>query len=91
MCRPPLRFKSITYLCGFVGVGYPKLREPEPHGAAILAWCVEGLTLWRKKGLTTPQGVLDATEAYRGDMDALAEFADLHLEFGDHDVYQATP
>lgn len=69
----------------------PMLRESEPHGAAILAWCVEGLILWRKEGLATPQNVLDATRAYRGDMDALVEFADLHLGFGDPDVYRATP
>jgi len=48
-----------------------KLRE---ESAGILSWAVRGCCEWQKKGLGIPDEVKEATETYRGEMDALAEF-----------------
>ena len=54
-----------------------KLRAELP---GILAWAVEGCLEWQRAGLGTPQEVLTATEAYRAEMDVLADFlADMCL------------
>lgn len=40
----------------------------------ILAWMVRGAMAWARDGLTTPQGVVMATDAYRTESDPLNEF-----------------
>jgi putative DNA primase/helicase len=40
----------------------------------ILAWSVRGCLDWQKHGLGMPEPVAQATEAYRADMDILAQF-----------------
>lgn len=48
-----------------------RLREPAAL-SGILNWALEGVRLWREEGLKPPQIVLDATQAYREEMDVLA-------------------
>ena len=50
------------------------LRDPAVHGAAILAWAVQGCLLWQAEGLRPPEGVRAATLDYRTQMDPLAGF-----------------
>jgi putative DNA primase/helicase len=52
-----------------------RLREPE-HGAAILAWAVQGCLLWQAEGLAQPDAVREAGRAYRAQMDPIARFVD---------------
>ena len=40
----------------------------------ILAWLVEGCLRWQAEGLKPPRSVVEATESYRNEMDALGEF-----------------
>jgi len=42
----------------------------------ILAWAVEGCRLWRQGGLKQPKVVVEATEEYFEDEDAIGEFLD---------------
>ena len=52
-----------------------ELRDPTLHGAAILAWMVEGCRLWQAEGLgQLPPQVASATADYRKEMNPLAEF-----------------
>lgn len=51
-----------------------KLLAEESPG--ILAWMVQGCLAWQREGLTPPSKVIDATEAYREEMDVLAGFLD---------------
>ena len=44
------------------------------ESAGILAWLVQGCLDWQNFGLHPPASVLAATEAYREDSDALAQF-----------------
>lgn len=46
----------------------------EAERAGILAWAVEGCRAWLRDGECPPAVVLEATEAYRRDMDALANW-----------------
>jgi len=48
-----------------------KLRAELP---GILMWAVEGCLLWQKEGLGVPPEVVEATNAYRSEMDLLAKF-----------------
>ena len=48
-----------------------KLREERP---GVLAWMVRGGLEWLREGLGEPEEVRDATEAYRAEMDVLADF-----------------
>lgn len=50
------------------------LRSDPDEQAAVLAWLVAGCLEWQRRGLDTPQRVLDYTEAYRAENDALAEW-----------------
>jgi putative DNA primase/helicase len=50
------------------------LTDPAQAGAAILAWAVAGSAQWLKRGLTEPDGVMAATEAYRRSQEPLADF-----------------
>lgn len=52
------------------------LRDPASGGPAILAWAVRGCVEWQEEGLGVPPGVEEATEAYREQMDPLADFID---------------
>jgi putative DNA primase/helicase len=51
-----------------------KLLAEEAPG--ILAWMVRGCLAWQREGLTPPSKVIDATEAYREEMNVLAGFLD---------------
>lgn len=44
--------------------------------AGILAWAARGCFAWRNGGLQAPTEVLEATNAYRGEMDVLAQWLD---------------
>jgi len=46
-------------------------REEMP---GILAWAVRGCLEWRRGGLGSPSGVVEATAAYRDEMDVLGDF-----------------
>jgi putative DNA primase/helicase len=48
-----------------------RLREEYP---GILAWMVRGCLEWRRDGMQTPDEVLKATEAYRGEQDLVGTF-----------------
>jgi len=50
------------------------LKDPAISGAAILNWAIAGCLEWQRIGLGVPPVVEQATEAYRLDMDPLAEF-----------------
>ena len=50
-----------------------RLREPK-HGAAILAWAIEGCFSWQAYGLAQPEAVREAGRAYRAQMDPIARF-----------------
>ncbi|HOW62161.1 MAG TPA: phage/plasmid primase, P4 family [Candidatus Contendobacter sp.] len=50
-----------------------RLREPVAL-SGILNWALEGVLLWQQEGLKPPQAVLDATQAYREEMDVLASW-----------------
>jgi putative DNA primase/helicase len=53
----------------------PHLKEKLlAEGSGILAWAVEGAMLWQREGLTPPSSIRKATEAYREESDALADF-----------------
>ena len=52
---------------------------------------MEGLRRYHDSGLTTPEAVTSATSSYRAEMDALAEFGEDCLVFGDPSIYHATP
>jgi putative DNA primase/helicase len=42
--------------------------------SGILNWLIEGALRWQKEGLNTPSIVLNATDEYRGEMDAIGNF-----------------
>src|SRR5262249_13899694 len=48
----------------------------------ILAWMVEGCMSWQRKGLQPPKAVVNATEEYLEDEDALKAFIDENCETG---------
>ena len=50
-----------------------KLRGELP---GILAWAVEGCSIWQRDGLNPPAAVTDATKEYRSEMDVLGQFID---------------
>ena len=56
----------------------PEVKERLRHGpevkAAVLAWAVQGCLWWQSSGLGVPPVVETATEAYREEMDPLAEW-----------------
>lgn len=43
-------------------------------GAAVLAWAVEGLRLWREGGIKVPASVSSSTEDFRASQDVIGEF-----------------
>lgn len=50
----------------------PQILRREACG--VMQWALEGLKEWRRIGLAPPVVVTDATEAYREEMDVLADF-----------------
>jgi putative DNA primase/helicase len=50
----------------------PEKLKAERSG--ILTWALEGCRSWQQEGLSTPAEVLQATEAYRDEMDILKDF-----------------
>lgn len=42
----------------------------------ILAWAIQGCLAWQQSGLQEPAEVLDATSAYRSEMDLIGQFLD---------------
>lgn len=59
----------------------PQKLEAEWPG--ILAWAIEGCLEWQRIGLAPPPAVLDATEGYLADEDAIGRFLDERCETGD--------
>jgi putative DNA primase/helicase len=58
-----------------------KLRNELP---GILAWAVQGCLAWQQRGrLDEPQPVLEATQAYRAEMDTVARFLEECCRFAD--------
>jgi putative DNA primase/helicase len=60
-------------------------RLPEKLAAeapGILRWCVEGCLAWRRDGLAVPAAVVDATNQYRDDENALARFVNEFCDRG---------
>jgi putative DNA primase/helicase len=60
-----------------------RLLEPE-HGAAILAWAVEGCLRWQFEGLTQPDAVREAGRVYRAQMDPIARYFEECCILGPH-------
>ncbi len=60
-----------------------KLRTELP---GILAWMVRGTLRWIEEGLPKPKRILEATAAYREDMDILADFFVTKKKNGDNYV-----
>ncbi len=50
------------------------IKDDELSG--ILNWCIEGLRLYRKDGLTPPASILNATKDYQSEQDKLGNFID---------------
>ncbi|MCJ7996675.1 DNA primase [Rhizobium cremeum] len=46
----------------------------EPEYPGILNWLVEGVEIYLREGLVIPEAVVEATQAYRDDMDRTAAF-----------------
>jgi putative DNA primase/helicase len=44
------------------------------EGPGILNWLIEGAIRWRREGLCTPNAIANATDEYRGEMDAIGSF-----------------
>ncbi len=45
-----------------------------PERSGILKWALDGCLAWQKDGLGEPPEVIEATEAYRAEMDVIAAF-----------------
>src|SRR5690606_14263589 len=58
-------------------------RKLEAEWPGILAWAIEGCLEWQRIGLAPPPAVLDATEEYLADEDAIGRFLDERCETGD--------
>jgi putative DNA primase/helicase len=48
----------------------------KPEWGGILQWAIDGCLEWQRIGLAPPKAVLDATEAYMHEEDALARWID---------------
>ena len=72
------RMREVPFLTKFDPAD-PSIRQqlgsPETAGPAVLAWAVRGCLAWQEEGIGgIPAQVATATEAYRRDMDPLADF-----------------
>ncbi len=56
-----------------------KLQKELP---GILNWAIAGCLAWQKNGIKPPKVIVDATRAYRADMDILGEWMDEDCVFG---------
>ena len=52
----------------------------------ILRWCIEGALMYQEYGLKPPKSVSEAGEAYRSDMDLLAEWLETCCTIGANEV-----
>ena len=81
------RLREIPFLSQFAKVDTSirsTLTNPEVAGPAILAWIVEGCLSWQLDGVgEIPQQVLEATSAYKAEMDVLAEFVEENISMSD--------
>jgi len=50
------------------------------EAAGILNWIVEGALAWQQEGLSPPEGVLAAREAYRAEEDVIGQFMDACID-----------
>ena len=50
------------------------LSDVDVAGPAVLWWLLQGCKNWQAEGLAIPQGVRDTTQAYREEMNPLADF-----------------
>ena len=66
-----------------------QLRAPDVQ-AAILAWAVRGLTIWRDAGLGVCEPVQSANRDYRHAMDKVSDFLAERCEFTDARVAMST-
>ena len=57
--------------------------------SGVLNWCLEGVTQYYAKGLVPPKSVVDSTDAYREDMDVIADWFASECEVGPDDKYYA--
>ena len=55
----------------------------------ILAWAVRGCLKWQADGLGEPVQVSEATEAYRREMDVMADFIEEHCVLGERETADA--
>jgi putative DNA primase/helicase len=55
--------------------------------SGILNWHLEGYKMYASEGLVPPRAVQEATNAYRGDMDKLAQFISDECVTGDTNLY----
>lgn len=55
----------------------------------ILAWAVRGCLKWQCDGLGEPEPVSTATEAYRREMDVMADFIEEHCVLGERETADA--
>ena len=75
------RIRVIPYKVSFSGREDTGLKYRLEHEyEAVLAWAVEGLRAYQKRGMDTPAAVEQATAAYRRANDVLARFLDERCE-----------
>ncbi|MFC6290643.1 phage/plasmid primase, P4 family [Levilactobacillus angrenensis] len=63
-----------------------KLQREE---VGILNWAVEGALKWQREGLKPPASVVEASQAYRNEMDVTAEFLEECCTIGKHEMARA--
>jgi putative DNA primase/helicase len=51
-------------------------RKLEGEHPAILRWCIDGCLEWQRVGLSPPEAVIEATEAYFADQDTVGQWID---------------
>ncbi|MBM4041585.1 MAG: hypothetical protein FJ290_24050 [Planctomycetes bacterium] len=69
------------------------LRDPTKAGPAILAWAVRGCLEWQRDGLRVPDAVTRSTDAYRDEVDPIADFIETCCELAQpqmRDLYRVT-
>lgn len=66
-------------------------RKLQAEAPGILAWMLDGLSVWLERGLTLPDQVREATATYRSDSDPLGQFLAMCTELAPGERTQATP
>lgn len=64
-----------------------KLQREE---VGILNWAVEGALKWQREGLKPPASVVEASQAYRNEMDVTAEFMEECCNVGKHEMARSS-